>query len=140
MDASVSKKSPALAAANLTWDHIHLRSPDVEATAAWFEQMLGAEIIRSAQRVDLKLGGAMIFIMPVVDGDGVNPPPVTPCQGLDHFGVAVTNIDAVAAELKDKGVTFTKEPFTLRPGLRICFIRGPQNISIELLERNEKYT
>jgi lactoylglutathione lyase len=27
---------------NYTWDHIHLRSPDPEATAAWFERMLGA--------------------------------------------------------------------------------------------------
>ena len=27
---------------HVTWDHIHLRSPDPEATAAWFERMLGA--------------------------------------------------------------------------------------------------
>ena len=25
-----------------TWDHIHLRTPDAEATAQWFERMLGA--------------------------------------------------------------------------------------------------
>jgi len=44
-------------------------------------------------------------------------------------------IDAIAAELKAKGVEFTKEPTTVRPGVRVCFIRGPQGISIELLER-----
>jgi hypothetical protein len=27
------------------------------------------------------------------------------------------------------------EPNSPRPGIRICFIRGPENISIELLER-----
>ena len=32
-----------------TWDHIHLRSPDPEATALWFERVLGAEIIRTMQ-------------------------------------------------------------------------------------------
>ena len=78
------------AAPNYKWDHIHLRSPDPEATAAWFERILGAEVIRSMQqgkpRVDLKLGGADIFIMPVGASDKVNPPPVTPYQGLDHFG------------------------------------------------------
>jgi lactoylglutathione lyase len=35
------------AAPHYQWDHIHLRSPDPEATAAWFERMLGAQVIRS---------------------------------------------------------------------------------------------
>ena len=126
--------------ATYTWDHIHLRSPDPEATAQWFERVLGAEIIRSMQegapRIDLKLGGANIFIAPTNSGDGVHPAPVTPYQGLDHFGLTVRGIDAVAAELKAKGVEFTREPATIRPGVRVCFIRGPQGISIELLERN----
>jgi catechol 2,3-dioxygenase-like lactoylglutathione lyase family enzyme len=122
-----------------TWDHVHLRSPNPEATAQWFERTLGAEVIRTMQqgkpRIDLKLGGANIFIAPVEAGDGVNPPPTTPYQGLDHFGLTVRGIDTVAAELKAKGVEFTKEPTTVRPGVRVCFIRGPEGVSIELLDR-----
>jgi lactoylglutathione lyase len=124
---------------SFTWDHVHLRSPDPEATAKWFEQILGAEIVRSPGRIDLKLGGADVFIAPVTPGDGVNAPPVTPYQGLDHIGLSVKDIDAVAAELKGKGVEFTKEPHNIRPGIRICFIRGPQGVSVELLERDKKY-
>ncbi len=128
---------------NYTWDHIHLRSPDPEATAAWFERMLGAAVIRSTvegkPRIDLKLGGADVFIMPVAPGDPVNPAPVTPYQGLDHFGLQVSGIDAVAAELKAKGAEFTMDVRTIRPGLRICFLRGPQGVSIELLDRDAKY-
>jgi lactoylglutathione lyase len=124
---------------NFTWDHIHLRSPNPEATAEWYERMLGAEVTRSVQqgapRIDLKIGGAKIFIAPVAPGDGVNPPPKTPYQGLDHFGLLCTGIDAIAAELKAKGVEFTREPTTVRPGTRVCFIRGPEGVSIELLER-----
>ena len=126
--------------AKYTWDHVHIRTKNPEATATWFERMLGAEVIRSMQqgqpRIDLQLGGASIFIAPVAAGDGVNPPPATPYQGLDHFGLAVSGIDAIAAELKGKGVEFTKEPATIRPGVRVCFIRGPEGVSIELLERN----
>jgi catechol 2,3-dioxygenase-like lactoylglutathione lyase family enzyme len=126
--------------ATYTWDHVHIRSKDPEATARWFESMLGAQILRSMQqgqpRIDLKLGGANIFLAPVAPGDGVNAPPATPYQGLDHFGLTCTGIDAVAAELKAKGVAFTKEPTTVRPGVRVCFIRGPEGISIELLERS----
>lgn len=127
-----------------TWDHVHLRSPDPEATAAWFERMLGAQVIRSMQqgapRIDLKLGGANIFLAPVKPGDGVNAPPATPYQGLDHFGLFVKDLDAAVADLKRKGVEFTMEPNCPRPGIKICFIRGPQGISIELLERDPKYS
>ena len=126
-----------------SWDHVHLRSPDPEATAQWFERMLGAEVIRTvvqgAPRIDLKLGGANIFIAPVKTGDGVNAPPTTPYQGLDHFGLAVKDIDTIVSDLKKKGVEFTMEPNNPRPGIRICFLRGPQGISIELLERDAKY-
>src|SRR3974390_3466533 len=129
--------------AKFTYDHIHLRSPDPEKTAAFYERMFGAEIVRSVQqgnpRIDLKLGGANIFIAPVAPGDGVNPPPTTPYQGLDHFGLTVSGIDAVVAELKAKGVEFSKPPHVPRPGIKICFLRGPQGISIELLDRDPKW-
>jgi lactoylglutathione lyase len=127
----------------VVWDHVHLRSPDPEATAQWFERILGAEVIRSTQqgtpRIDLKLGGVNIFIAPVSAGDGVNPAPQTPYQGLDHFGLAVSGIDAIAAELKAKGAEFSQEPHCPRPGIKICFLRGPQGVSVELLDRDPKY-
>ena len=126
--------------ATFTYDHIHLRSPDPEATARYYERMFGAEVIRTMQqgkpRIDLKLGGANIFIAPVAADSGVNPPPVTPYQGLDHFGLSVRGIDAIVADLKSKGAEFTMEPTTIRPGVRIAFLRGPEGVSIELLDRN----
>jgi catechol 2,3-dioxygenase-like lactoylglutathione lyase family enzyme len=77
-----------------------------------------------------------VFIAPVTPDSGVNPPPVTPYQGLDHFGLRVNNIDAVVADLKAKGVHFTMEPTTVRPGVRVAFLRAPEGVSIELLDRN----
>ena len=125
--------------AKFNWDHIHLRSPNPEATAAFFERMFGAEIIRTMQqgkpRIDMKVGGANVFIAEVLPDGKVNPPPKTPYQGLDHFGLQVTGIDAIVAELKGKGAEFTMEPNDIRPGVRIAFLRGPEGISIELLER-----
>ena len=54
------------------YDHVHLRSPDPEATAAWYERMLGAEVTRTMQqgkpRIDLKIGGANVFVAPVTAG------------------------------------------------------------------------
>ena len=125
--------------ATFTYDHIHIRSTDPEKTAAYYERMFEAEIIRTmqdgAQRIDMKIGGANVFIAPVTAGSGVNPPPVTPYQGLDHFGLEVQDIDKVVADLKAKGAEFTMELKQARPGVRICFVRGPEGVSIEVLER-----
>jgi lactoylglutathione lyase len=129
--------------AKITWDHIHLRTTNPEGMAQWFEKMLGAEVVRSMQggqpRIDLKLGGGNIFIAPVKNGDGTNAAPTIPYRGLDHFGLAVSGIDELASHLKANGVEFTREPTTVRPGVRICFIRAPEGVSIELLDRDPKY-
>ena len=121
------------------FDHIHLRSPEPEETARFYERMFGAEIVRTMQegreRLDLKLGGQSIFIAPVLPDGKTAAPPTSPYQGLDHIGLTVSGIDAVAADLKAKGAEFTMEPTTIRPGTRIAFLRGPQNVSIELVDR-----
>src|ERR1700756_1178252 len=123
------------------YDHIHLRSHDAEATARWYEEMFGAEIIRSVQsdgrpRLDLNLGGGAVFIAPGPPEPAVGGPPQAPYLGLEHIGLRVNGIDDIVAELKQKGAEFTVEPKTIRPGVRIAFLRGPQNVHIELLDRN----
>src|SRR6266853_6036218 len=69
-----------------TYDHIHLRSPDAEATARWYEEMFGAEIIRSVQsdgrpRLDLNLGGVAVFIAQVPSEQAAAAPPQPPYLG-----------------------------------------------------------
>ncbi|MCB1740095.1 MAG: VOC family protein [Gammaproteobacteria bacterium] len=124
----------------VSFEHIHLRSPDPEATATFYAEMFGAEVIRSAPggkpRIDLNLGGQAIFIAAVAPGDKTAPPPEPPYQGLDHIGLRVIDLDATVSELKSKGARFTMEPTTIRPGVRIAFMRGPENVSIELLQRD----
>jgi catechol 2,3-dioxygenase-like lactoylglutathione lyase family enzyme len=122
-----------------TWEHIHLRSPDPAGTAQWYEDKLGAEVIRTPQpdgstRIDLSLTGQKIFIAKA-DPATTGAPPTTPYMGLEHIGLTVENIDAAVTELKAKGVPFTMEPRTIRPGVRIAFLTAPQNVSIELIQR-----
>ena len=124
----------------LTWDHIHLRSPDPEATAQWFERMLSAEVIRSVQqgkpRIDLELGGAKIFIAPVVAGDSVNPPPQTPYRGLDHFAFFVPTIAELEAAWEWAGQNRLDIVHPLRhhrDGSISFYIRDPDGNVVQLL-------
>ena len=122
-----------------TFDHIHVFTRDPEGMATYFESMLGAEVIRSSPggqpRIDLKLGGANIFILDVSANAGAAEGAPHPYRGLDHFGLECKDIDKVCAELKAKGAKFTRGPETIRPGTRIAFIEGPEGVSVELLER-----
>jgi len=122
------------------FDHIHLRSPNPEKTAQFYERMFGATIHRSSQngkpRVDMDLCGQMIFIAQVGPTDKVGDAPKSPYIGLDHVGLIVNGIDGIVSELKGKGAKFTMEPTTIRPGVRIAFLTGPENVSIELVDRS----
>ena len=59
------------------YDHVHLRSPDPEATAQFYENMFGAEVSRSLYpagtpfarqpRITMKLGGTSFYIAPPIE-------------------------------------------------------------------------
>ena len=114
------------------FDHIHLFTTNPETTAAWYANMFGAEILRSdaggKPRVDLKIGGADIFLMQV---DQAN----TGLNSLDHFGFLWADVDAAIADLRAKGAEVVMEPNQIRPGTRIAFIRSPEGVRIEVLQR-----
>ena len=124
-----------------TYDHIHLRSRDPMSTAQYYEKMFGAKIVESTQsdgqqRIDLDINGLVVFIARIPEDADVPSAPSEPYVGLDHFGLRVESLDEAAAELKRLGAEFTLEPRTLRPGLKIAFVLGPDDVRIELLERS----
>jgi lactoylglutathione lyase len=57
-------------------------------------------------------------------------------RNFGHLAFAVDDIYAVCARLMDKGVTINRPP---RDG-RMAFVRSPDNISIELLQRGPALT
>jgi lactoylglutathione lyase len=121
------------------WEHIHLRSPNPEATAEWYRDKLGAEVIKSPQadgsvRIDLNLAGQKVFIAKAPPGKAADAP-ASPYLGLDHFGLTVDDISAAVAALKAKDVRFTIDITTARPGVQIAFLTAPENVSIELIQR-----
>ena len=123
------------------YDHVHLRSPDPDETARYYERMCGAKLIKSVmsngiERTDMELGGVSVFIAQAPSDAELSDRPEGSYVGLDHLGLRVRNIDSVCAELKAKGAEFTMEPKTIRPGVRIAFVKGPQNVLIEILDRD----
>jgi catechol 2,3-dioxygenase-like lactoylglutathione lyase family enzyme len=121
-----------------SFDHIHLRSPEPEATARFYVDCLGAtETTRvqtpSGLRVVLDLAGIALFVEQVPPTTAAPPEP--PFLGFEHIGLTVPDMDAAVAGLKAKGVRFVMEPREARPGVRIAFLEAPQGARVELIER-----
>ena len=124
-----------------TYDHIHLRTRDPKGMADYFHRIFDAKLVESVQsdgvaRVDLDLDGLIIFIAPVAPDADIEASPHDPYLGLDHFGLRVDSVDDTVAELKRRGADVMDGPRTIRPGVRIAFVRAPDDVRIELLQRD----
>lgn len=122
------------------WDHIHLRSRDPDLSAAFYEGVLGASRqgrseTQNALRVTVDLAGILLFIDRIEPG--AVPAPDQPVEGVDHVALTVDDLDQALNELGRKGIEVFSGPTEIRPGLRVAFLRDPDRVRIELLERRE---
>jgi lactoylglutathione lyase len=129
--------------ASLSFDHVHLVAKDPHATAAWYVEKLGGKVVRSADvkgapQVYVSLGGFIVIVRgqrpeeSARDKDSLE-------WGVDHFGLRVQgDFDAFCGDLRNKGVGFNLEPVDFNSTTRIAFIKAPDGVSIELLNRKEE--
>ena len=122
------------------YDHVHLISPDPLKTAQFYEGMFNAKRVGVSELgagrviVELDLNGSRLLIKSGNVKTDTAPGSSEPAHGLEHFGVRTDNLEAAVAELKAKGAEFTVEIREIRPGVKISFLLGPENVLIELLE------
>ena len=130
------------------FDHVHIICEDLDAVAAYFRRVFGAEEVfrdehfHGAPNAVLRLGGVRLFLRGVRPEESPAPSAADSIMGLDHFSLAVDDVAAAAAELEGRGAEFIREPGASGMGGRTtAYIRGPEDIRIELSERSgETYT
>ena len=122
------------------FDHVHLVSGDVDAMVDYFERVFGARRLsynpdnKGAPFAFVGLGSMRVGIRGLRPGE--TPDAIAPVrvQGLDHFGVVVDDVEKVAERLRERGAEFSLEPTVVEgSGRMIAFVRGPENIEIEIL-------
>ena len=119
--------------------HLHLTSPDPIKTAEFYEKMFGANRVSARameggrHAINLDLNGTAVLVMSQREGATV---PGEPQSGLEHFGLRTDDITAAVAELRANGVEIVQDVTELGRGgnIKIAFVRGPENVLIELLE------
>ena len=136
-------------------DHVSIVVDDLAAATAFFVE-LGLELQGEARVegdwvnrvVGLEGIRADIAMMETPDGHGRlelvkfhapsgpdgdrNAPPNTP--GLRHLAFAVDDIDAVVASLRARGAELVGEVERYEDIYRLCYVRGPEGIIVDLAE------
>jgi catechol 2,3-dioxygenase-like lactoylglutathione lyase family enzyme len=125
----------------LRCDHIHLIAENVEETLQWYCRFLGAKVtfqgaFHGSTVYYFDIAGMTFVVFGKLEDEAAPMPgTVHPKHGVDHFGFAVDDLSQAVDELRAGGVAILEGPLTVRPGLRIAYIEGPDRIRIELCER-----
>jgi catechol 2,3-dioxygenase-like lactoylglutathione lyase family enzyme len=66
---------------------------------------------------------------------GENRPGPVNAPGLRHLAFAVDDVDAVVAGLRARGTELAGEVVRYENSYRLCYVRGPEGILVELAEQ-----
>jgi len=118
--------------------HVHLICRDLETMIRFFEEAIGAGLVErrkfgTADGATLDLNGIDINLRVAREGEEIRDNLPQSTYGYDHIGLQVENVQAAYDDLRNRGYSFFMPP-TEAAGLMIAFFRGPENITIELVQ------
>ena len=137
-------------------DHVGIVVDDLAAATEFFVQLglvLEGEASVEGRSVDRVLGlegvRADIAMLQTPDGNGRlelsqfhspsmqsdNRSAPANAPGIRHVSFAVEDIDAVVAGLQARGAELVGELERYEDSYRLCYVRGPEGIIVELAER-----
>jgi catechol 2,3-dioxygenase-like lactoylglutathione lyase family enzyme len=104
----------------------------------FFVDALGASLIGrkkfgTADGASLDLQGTTVNLRVAREDEDMVGDASRVSYGYDHLGLQVDDVDAAFQDLKNRGFNFFMEPKDI-PDLRIAFFRGPEDITIELVQ------
>ena len=118
--------------------HVHLICKDLEGMINFFTEALGATLVArkkfgTADGASLDLQGTTVNLRVDREDEVLAGDASQTRFGYDHIGLLVEDVDAAYEDLKKRGFNFFMPPKEI-PDLRIAFFRGPEDITIELIQ------
>ena len=123
---------------NYSLHHVHLICKDLEKMIGFFGEAIGARLVErrkfgTADGATLDLDGIDINLRVAREGEEIGKNSAASTYGYDHVGLRVKDIQAAYEDLTNRGYSFFMPP-TEAPGMKIAFFKGPENITIELVQ------
>jgi lactoylglutathione lyase len=118
--------------------HTMMRVTDLEASLKFYRDALGLNVLRTSEYPQGRF--TLVYLAAPGDEDAQveltynwDPETYRGGRNFGHLAYAVDNIYAMCEKLQAQGVTILRPP---RDG-RMAFVRSPDDISIELLQKGE---
>lgn len=118
--------------------HTMVRVSDLERSLKFYRDALGLEVVREREVPSGRF--TLVYLAAPGDHDAQveltynwDPEQLGGARNFGHIAYAVDDIYALCERLQSHGVTILRPP---RDG-RMAFVRSPDDISIELLQRGE---
>ena len=123
---------------NYRLHHFHLICKDLEGMIDFFSDaleatLLGRKKFGTADGASLDLQGTTVNLRVAREDEDMAGDASRTTFGYDHLGLQVDDVDAAYRDLKKRGFSFFMEPKDI-PNLRIAFFKGPEDITIELVQ------
>jgi catechol 2,3-dioxygenase-like lactoylglutathione lyase family enzyme len=126
-------------------NHIHLKAPDPRKTAEWYEKAFLFKIVSDETRVFgdrfvrcvSEDGGMAVNISGARTNEKLGAGDATAHHGLEHFGFDTEDIEADIRRLEGLGAKLLEGPIQNPNGPRIAFLRAPDDVRVELVERRK---
>ena len=123
-------------------NHVHIRSADPHASAAWYEEHFGVKLLSSREvmpgtiTVSMDAGGPVRLNISSKPAGSSDARAVAELNrlGLEHFGFDVEDIDADISRLEAAGVRVVLPITDVPGGTRLAYIEGPDDVLIELVQ------
>lgn len=124
----------------LQYEHIHLIHSDHDAAVRFYKDVLGAvEVDRTerggAPQTKMEVGGTLLIVRGIRDGERPMAAGTFPRMGSDHFGfwVGGGEMEEAKRRFAKSGVKILQEGDA--PGLRFIYFGGPDGVVIEFMEK-----
>ncbi len=128
---------------NYAINHVHIRSSDPHASAAWYEKHFGAKILGAREvmpgtiTVATEIGGPVRLNISSQVAGSPDTRAVAELNrlGLEHFGFGVDDLEGDMDRLQKAGVRVVLPITEVVGGGRLAYIEGPDDVLIELVQR-----
>ena len=113
------------------------REGDAHIEGDWADRIIGLESVRSSMVMLQTPDGhhrleVSSFATPAHRGDDRDAPANT--RGLRHIAFVVDDLDAALERVQAHGATLVGEIVRYEDVYRVCYVRGPEGVLVELAE------
>ena len=114
----------------LRLNHVHLKSPDPQATAQFYIDTLGAAKIADVGDIGVRLDlhGLTLNVTKHIETQTRDQK-----YGMEHIAIDADDIDGMIEMLKANGATILEEA-VVSGGRRVVFFEGPDGVQLEFIE------